>query len=140
MSLKIAKAECLDFSSTFDSHSSRDGSGKENSNSIPVLSLVQFSRSPFVSFGTIKLGSSKSQPLRIENPTEDVPTTVVVDKISATKGFSVDRTSFTIQVRENVILTCLKLANLLCFLTNCKALGTPKEAHLHLLLNIMCIQ
>ncbi|KAA0712294.1 Abnormal spindle-like microcephaly-associated protein -like protein [Triplophysa tibetana] len=104
MSLKSAKAECLDFSPTFDSHRSRDKGGKENNNSIPVLSLVQFSRSPFVSFGTIKLGSSKSQLLRIENPTEDVPTTVVVDKISSTKGFSVDRTSFTIQPEDSIIL------------------------------------
>ncbi|CAM4655663.1 unnamed protein product [Leuciscus chuanchicus] len=75
MSFKIAKAECLDFSPTFDSHCSRDRPGKENNTSIPVLSLLQFSRSPFVSFGTIKLGSSKSLPLRIENPTEDATTT-----------------------------------------------------------------
>ncbi|KAL1251232.1 hypothetical protein QQF64_019028 [Cirrhinus molitorella] len=105
MSFKIAKAECLDFSPTFDSHCSRDKPGKENKTSIPVLSLLQFSRSPFVSFGTIKLGSSKSQPLRIENPTEDATTTVIVDKIPASKGFSVDQTSFTIQPEDSIILT-----------------------------------
>lgn len=131
MSLKSAKAECLDFSPTFDSHRSRDKAGKENNNSIPVLSLVQFSRSPFVSFGTIKLGSSKSQLLRIENPTEDVPTTVVVDKISATKGFSVDRTSFTIQVLVNITVTALSwqlvslTRQLWVITTNYKALGDP---------------
>uniref|UniRef100_A0A672PJ10 Abnormal spindle-like microcephaly-associated protein homolog n=1 Tax=Sinocyclocheilus grahami TaxID=75366 RepID=A0A672PJ10_SINGR len=81
--------------------SPRDKPGKENNTSIPVLSLLQFSRSPFVSFGTIKLGSSKSLPLRIENPTEDATTTVIVDKISASNGFSVDQRSFTIQVRVN---------------------------------------
>ncbi|XP_057182279.1 abnormal spindle-like microcephaly-associated protein [Triplophysa rosa] len=125
MSLKTAKAECLDFSPTFDSQRSRDKSGKENNNSIPVLSLVQFSRSPFVSFGTIKLGSSKSQLLRIVNPTEDVPTTVVVDKISATKGFSVDRTSFTIQPEDSIILNVTwtpveegGVRELLCFVAN----------------------
>ncbi|XP_051764927.1 abnormal spindle-like microcephaly-associated protein [Ctenopharyngodon idella] len=105
MSFKIAKAECLDFSPTFDSHCSRDKPGKENNTSIPVLSLLQFSRSPFVSFGTIKLGSSKSLPLRIENPTEDATTTVIVDKISASKGFSVDQTCFTIQPEDSIILT-----------------------------------
>ncbi|XP_050950699.1 abnormal spindle-like microcephaly-associated protein isoform X2 [Labeo rohita] len=104
MSFKVAKAECLDFSPTFDSCSS-DKPGKENNTSIPVLSLLQFSRSPFVSFGTIKLGSSKSVPLRIENPTEDATTTVIVDKIAASKGFSVDRTSFTIQPEDSIILT-----------------------------------
>ncbi|XP_067272183.1 abnormal spindle-like microcephaly-associated protein [Pseudorasbora parva] len=105
MSFKIAKAECLDFSPTFDSQCSRDKPGKENNTSIPVLSLLQFSRSPFVSFGTIKLGSSKSMPLRIENPTEDATTTVIVDKISASKGFSVDQASFTIQPEDSIILT-----------------------------------
>lgn len=107
MSFKVAKAECLDFSPTFDSHCNRDKPGKENNTSIPVLSLLQFSRSPFVSFGSIKLGSSKSLPLRIENPTEDATTTVIVDKIAASKGFSVDQTSFTIQVSVNEKLLCL---------------------------------
>nr|XP_055073870.1 abnormal spindle-like microcephaly-associated protein [Misgurnus anguillicaudatus] len=125
MSLKIAKAECLEFSPTFDSHSSRGETGKENNNSIPVLTLVQFSRSPFVSFGTIKLGSSKSVPLRIENPTEDVSATVVVDKISTSKGFSVDRTSFTIQPEDSIILNVTwtpvdegGVRELLCFVAN----------------------
>lgn len=78
-----------------------------------------------MSFGTIKLGSSKSQPLRIENPTEDVPTTVVVDKISATKGFSVDRTSFTIQPEDSIIINVTwtpveegGVRELLCFVAN----------------------
>uniref|UniRef100_A0A9J8D4B1 Assembly factor for spindle microtubules n=1 Tax=Cyprinus carpio carpio TaxID=630221 RepID=A0A9J8D4B1_CYPCA len=97
--------ECLEFSPTFDSHCNRDKPGKENNTSIPVLSLLQFSTSPFVSFGTIKLGSSKSLSLRIENPTEDATTTVIVDKIAASKGFSVDQTSFTIQPEGSVILT-----------------------------------
>uniref|UniRef100_A0A8C1XCX3 Abnormal spindle microtubule assembly n=1 Tax=Cyprinus carpio TaxID=7962 RepID=A0A8C1XCX3_CYPCA len=105
MSFKVVKAECLEFSPTFDSHYKRDKPGKENNTSIPVLSLLQFSTSPFVSFGTIKLGSSKSLPLRIENPTEDATTTVIVDKIAASKGFSVDQTSFTIQPEGSVILT-----------------------------------
>uniref|UniRef100_A0A9J7YUT6 Assembly factor for spindle microtubules n=1 Tax=Cyprinus carpio carpio TaxID=630221 RepID=A0A9J7YUT6_CYPCA len=125
MSFKVAKAECLDFSPTFDSHCSRDKPGKENNTSIPVLSLVQFSRSPFVSFGTIKLGSSKSLPLRIENPTEDATTTVIVDKISASKGFSVDQRSFTIQPEDSIILTVTwtpveegGVRELLCFIAN----------------------
>ncbi|XP_043079329.1 LOW QUALITY PROTEIN: abnormal spindle-like microcephaly-associated protein [Puntigrus tetrazona] len=105
MSFKVAKAECLDFSPTFDSQCSREKPGKENNTSIPVLSLLQFSRAPFVSFGTIKLGSAKSLPLRIENPTEDATTTVTVEKIAASKGFSVDQTSFTIQPEDSIILT-----------------------------------
>ncbi|NP_001116845.1 abnormal spindle-like microcephaly-associated protein [Danio rerio] len=125
MSFKVAKSECLDFSPPLDSHCSRDKSGKENSSSIPVLSLLQFSRAPFVSFGTIKLGSSKSLPLRIENPTDDATATVIVDKISASKGFSVDQMSFTIQPEDSIILTVTwtpveegGIRELLCFIAN----------------------
>uniref|UniRef100_A0A3B4C9Z9 Calponin-homology (CH) domain-containing protein n=1 Tax=Pygocentrus nattereri TaxID=42514 RepID=A0A3B4C9Z9_PYGNA len=105
MSHNVARAGLLDFSPTFHapSHRSGDKANKENEASVPVLSLVQFSRSPFVAFGTIKLGSSKSLLLRIENPCEDAVTTVTVDKISSSKGFSVDQTSFTIQVSIVII-------------------------------------
>lgn len=71
---------------------------KENNDSIPVLSLVKFSRAPFLSFGTVKLGSSKSAFLRVDNPTDELPIVVVIDKIASSKGFSVDQTKFTIEV------------------------------------------
>uniref|UniRef100_A0A4W5RMW7 Assembly factor for spindle microtubules n=1 Tax=Hucho hucho TaxID=62062 RepID=A0A4W5RMW7_9TELE len=78
---------------------------KENNSSHPVLSLVQFSRAPFVTFGHVKLGSSKSSVLCIENPVEDESIVVAIDKIASTKGFSVDQTRFTIQPEERVNLT-----------------------------------
>ncbi|TRY96933.1 hypothetical protein DNTS_014281 [Danionella cerebrum] len=125
MSFNVAKAECLDFSPTFSSQCSRDENAKENIDNIPVLSLVQFSKSPFVSFGTIKLGSSKSFPLRIDNPTENATVTVIVEKISASKGFSVDQMCFTIQPEGSKILmvTWTPVAEggvreLLCFIAN----------------------
>ncbi|KAI4876255.1 hypothetical protein NFI96_005175 [Prochilodus magdalenae] len=107
MSHDVARAGLLDFSPPLNTPSRRNGdkTNKENYASVPVLSLVQFSRSPFVAFGTIKLGSSRSLPLRIENPSEDAVTTVAVDKISSSKGFSVDQTSFTIQPEDSVIVT-----------------------------------
>lgn len=74
----------------------RDDADKENN--IPVLSLTQFSKAPFVSFGTVKLGTSKSAVLRIENPTQYAEAEVIVEKIPSNKGFSVDNRSFTIQV------------------------------------------
>ncbi|XP_049321864.1 abnormal spindle-like microcephaly-associated protein [Astyanax mexicanus] len=100
MSQDVARAGLLDFSPTFNPPSSR-----KKENDAPVLSLVQFSRSPFVSFGSVKLGSSKSLPLRIENPSEEGVATVTVDKISSSKGFSLDQTCFTIQPEESVIVT-----------------------------------
>ena len=74
----------------------RHDANKEND--VPVLSLIQFSKPPFVTFGTVKLGTSKSVVLQIENPTEDVEAEVTVDKIPSSKGFSVDHSTFTIQV------------------------------------------
>lgn len=73
-----------------------DGDNKEND--IPVLSLVQFSKAPFLTFGNVKLGTSKSATLQIDNPSEDVEAEVTVEKIPSSKGFCVDRTRFTIQV------------------------------------------
>lgn len=67
-------------------------------NDVPVLSLIQFSKPPFVSFGTVKLGTSKSAVLQIENPIEDVEAEVTIEKIPSNKGFSVDQNTFTIQV------------------------------------------
>uniref|UniRef100_A0A6Q2ZL10 Calponin-homology (CH) domain-containing protein n=1 Tax=Esox lucius TaxID=8010 RepID=A0A6Q2ZL10_ESOLU len=80
-------------------------SGNKENHSHPVLSLVQFSRAPFVLFGNVKLGSSKSSVLRVENPVEDATIEVTVDRIPSKKGFSVGQTRFTIEPNEPVNLT-----------------------------------
>ncbi|CAJ1061171.1 abnormal spindle-like microcephaly-associated protein [Xyrichtys novacula] len=82
----------------------RRGEGNKE-NDVPVLSLIQFSKAPFVTFGTVKLGTSKSAVLRIENPTEDAEADVTVEKISSSKGFSVDYRNFTIQPEGSFSLT-----------------------------------
>lgn len=74
------------------------GTRDEKENDVPTLRLVQFSKAPFVTFGTVKLGTSKSVFLQIENPSEDVEAYVAVEKIPSSKGFSVDYSTFTIQV------------------------------------------
>nr|XP_046247893.1 abnormal spindle-like microcephaly-associated protein [Scatophagus argus] len=81
----------------------RDGGNKEND--VPVLSLIQFSRAPFLSFGTVKLGTSKTAVLQIENPTEDAEAEVTVEKIPSCKGFSVDHKTFTVQPEGSFSLT-----------------------------------
>ncbi|XP_042272123.1 abnormal spindle-like microcephaly-associated protein [Thunnus maccoyii] len=88
----------LDFSPT-----RKDVTNKEND--IPVLSLIQFSKAPFLTFGTVKLGTSKAAVLRIENPTEDAEAEVTVEKIPSGKGFSVDYNTFTIQPEGSFNLT-----------------------------------
>ncbi|KAM8874665.1 abnormal spindle-like microcephaly-associated protein isoform 2-T2 [Spinachia spinachia] len=62
-------------------------------------------RAPFVSFGTVKLGTSKSAVLRIANPTEDADAEVTVERIPSSKGFSVDRDTLTIQPGDSFALT-----------------------------------
>ena len=64
MSLVSPKGELMAFSPTNclpeDSQFTGMETSKENKDTIPVLSWVEFSTAPFVSFGTLKLGSSKS--------------------------------------------------------------------------------
>ncbi|KAM6938261.1 abnormal spindle-like microcephaly-associated protein [Lycodopsis pacificus] len=81
----------------------RRDANKEND--VPVLILTLFSKAPFVTFGSVKLGTSKSVVLRIENPTEDAEAEVTVEKIPSSKGFSVDRNTFTIQPEDSFSLT-----------------------------------
>ncbi|KAM4738484.1 abnormal spindle-like microcephaly-associated protein isoform 2-T2 [Anableps anableps] len=73
-------------------------------NDVPVLTLIQFSKPPFVTFGTVKLGTSKSAVLQIENPIEDVEAEVAIEKIPSNKGFSVDQDAFTIEPRSSFSL------------------------------------
>ncbi|KAJ7986238.1 hypothetical protein DPEC_G00337880 [Dallia pectoralis] len=106
MSQLSATGGFLNFSPIRTEDSSGVSSGnKENNSSPPVLSLVQFSRAPFVLFGNVKLGSSKSSVLCIQNPVEDATIEVTVDKVPSKKGFSVAQTSFTIQPNDLVNLT-----------------------------------
>lgn len=71
---------------------------EDKENDIPILSLIQFSKAPFLTFGTVKLGTSKSAVLQVDNPSEDVEAEVTVDKIPSSKGFCVDHSRFTVQV------------------------------------------
>ncbi|XP_031725631.1 abnormal spindle-like microcephaly-associated protein [Anarrhichthys ocellatus] len=93
-----ARRGVLDFSPV-----RRDNANKEND--VPVLILTLFSKAPFVTFGSVKMGTSKSVVLRIENPTEDAEAEVTVEKIPSSKGFSVDRNTFTIQPEDSFSLT-----------------------------------
>ncbi|CAL8307358.1 unnamed protein product [Lota lota] len=81
----------------------KDDSDKEND--VPVLSLIQFSRAPFVVFGAVKLGTSKSSFLRIDNPIDDAVAEVTIEKISSAKGFSANHNRFIIQPDSSFTLT-----------------------------------
>lgn len=79
----------------------RDEGNKEND--VPTLRLIQFSKAPFLTFGTVKLGTCRSAVLRIENPTEDAEAEVTVARVPSGRGFCVDRRSFTIPVRPTLL-------------------------------------
>ena len=103
MAQPLRIGEFLDFSPIKPEDTTKLFCDKENTGSVEltVLSLVQFSRAPFVTFGSVKIGSSKSVVLRVENPDSDNGATeVTVNKIASTKGFSVDKTIFNIQVNK----------------------------------------
>ena len=103
MAQPLRIGEFLDFSPIKPEDTTTLFCDKENTGSVelPVLSLVQFSRAPFVTFGSVKIGSSKSVVLRVENPDSDNGATeVTVNKIASAKGFSVDKTIFNIQVNK----------------------------------------
>uniref|UniRef100_A0A8D3BA68 Assembly factor for spindle microtubules n=1 Tax=Scophthalmus maximus TaxID=52904 RepID=A0A8D3BA68_SCOMX len=74
----------------------------DKENNVPVLSLIQFSKAPFVAFGTVKLGTSRSAVLRIENPADDAEAEVTVEKIPSGKGFSVDLSLCSVLQPEGV--------------------------------------
>lgn len=94
MSETATRKGFLDFSPV-----KRGDGNKEND--VPTLRLIQFSKAPFLTFGTVKLGTSRSTVLQIENPTEDAEAEVTVERISSSKGFSVDHSTFTIQVSSS---------------------------------------
>lgn len=94
MSETATRRGFLDFSPV-----KRGDCNKEND--VPTLSLLQFSKAPFLTFGTVKLGTSRSTVLQIENPMEDDEAEVKVEKIPSSKGFSVDHSTFTIPVSSS---------------------------------------
>lgn len=63
-----------------------------------VLSLSHFSRPPFLSFGSVRVGTSCVRRLAVENPNAE-PVHGAVDRPPpASKGFSVEQDSFLLQV------------------------------------------
>ncbi|XP_053718819.1 abnormal spindle-like microcephaly-associated protein isoform X2 [Synchiropus splendidus] len=77
----------------------------DKENDVPVLSLIQFSRPPFLNFGVVKVGTCRSAELLVENPNDEGEAEVWVEKIPSVRGFSVDRDSFTVQPKSSTTLT-----------------------------------
>ncbi|KAM9283802.1 abnormal spindle-like microcephaly-associated protein [Morus bassanus] len=80
--------------------------GEEEADEAPaVLVLSHFSRPPFLSFGSLRVGASRARLLGIDNPNvEDAE--VVVDRFPASaRGFSIERRRFSVQSGQRIFVS-----------------------------------
>ncbi|XP_040215825.1 abnormal spindle-like microcephaly-associated protein [Rana temporaria] len=78
-----------------------DTSGSDDT---PLLSLTHFSRPPFVTFGCVEPGVSRSADLVLQNPSPE-PAYLTVYKLPTHRGFTVPDTDILIPPFESVPLT-----------------------------------
>ncbi|XP_006834297.1 PREDICTED: abnormal spindle-like microcephaly-associated protein homolog [Chrysochloris asiatica] len=77
------------------------GAGKDAA-SPPVLSLSHFCKPPFLCFGDVRLGTSRTLSLAIDNPNEEVAEVEICRFPAADQGFSVSQRSFLLQPKEKI--------------------------------------
>nr|XP_033772299.1 abnormal spindle-like microcephaly-associated protein [Geotrypetes seraphini] len=75
----------------------QNGGGRESA--CPRLILSHFCRPPFVTFGTVKVGSFKTVLLAVENPHSE-SAEVLIDKCPTHKGFSLEQRKLVLQPTE----------------------------------------
>lgn len=71
---------------------------EEEAASPPVLSLSHFCRSPFLCFGDVRLGASRTLPLALDNPNEETADVRLSRVPAAEQGFSIWPSAFVLQV------------------------------------------
>ncbi|NWQ68255.1 ASPM protein, partial [Neopipo cinnamomea] len=70
-----------------------------------VLVLSHFSRPPFLSFGRLRVGTSRTLLLGVDNPNEE-HTDVVVERFpAAAKGFSIEHRRFAVQSGQRIFVS-----------------------------------
>ncbi|NWI08232.1 ASPM protein, partial [Crypturellus soui] len=67
-----------------------------------VLVLSHFSRPPFLSFGSLRLGASRTRLLRLDNPNAEDAEVAVERFPAAAKGFSIEHRRFFVQSGERI--------------------------------------
>lgn len=83
----------------------RDPAAQEEAAAPPVLSLSHFCRSPFLCFGDVRLGASRTLPLALDNPNEEVAEVQVAHFPAAERGFSVSPRSWVLQPKEKIVIS-----------------------------------
>ncbi|XP_006155520.1 abnormal spindle-like microcephaly-associated protein, partial [Tupaia chinensis] len=71
----------------------------------PLLSLSHFCRSPFVCFGDVRLGTSRTLPLAVQNPNQEVAEVRISQFPAADLGFTVSPRSFVLQPEEKIVIS-----------------------------------
>ncbi|XP_007481071.2 abnormal spindle-like microcephaly-associated protein isoform X1 [Monodelphis domestica] len=79
--------------------------GTEVSGSPVLLRLSHFSRPPFLCFGDVRVGVSRTLPLILDNPNEEVVDVRVARLPKADQGFSVSPQSFILQPKERIFVS-----------------------------------
>ncbi|NWT18245.1 ASPM protein, partial [Vireo altiloquus] len=80
--------------------------GEEDADEGPaVLVLSYFFRPPFLSFGRLRVGSSRTRLLGIDNPNED-DADVVIDRFpAAASGFSIEQRRFFVEAGQRIFVS-----------------------------------
>ncbi|NXJ49249.1 ASPM protein, partial [Spizaetus tyrannus] len=81
------------------------GNEQDADEALAVLVLSHFSRPPFLSFGSLRVGASRTRLLAIDNPNaEDAE--VVVDRFPASaRGFSIEHRRFSVQSGQRIFVS-----------------------------------
>ncbi|XP_058664584.1 abnormal spindle-like microcephaly-associated protein [Ammospiza caudacuta] len=82
------------------------GGEEEDADEEPaVLVLSYFSRPPFLSFGRLRVGASRTRLLGIDNPNEDDAEVVIERFPAAARGFSIERRRFFVESGQRIFVS-----------------------------------
>ncbi|XP_061489951.1 abnormal spindle-like microcephaly-associated protein [Rhineura floridana] len=99
--------------------------GEEDGESLPVLTLSHFSRPPFLSFGTVRVGTSRLRRLALENPNAEPVRVAICRPPPASKGFTVEQHLCLLKSGERTLISITwtpleggKVRELITFIVN----------------------
>ncbi|KAM7014235.1 abnormal spindle-like microcephaly-associated protein [Passerculus sandwichensis] len=82
------------------------GSEEEDADEEPaVLVLSYFSRPPFLSFGRLRVGASRTRLLGIDNPNDDDAEVVIERFPAAARGFSIEHRRFFVESGQSIFVS-----------------------------------
>ncbi|NXX69982.1 ASPM protein, partial [Spizella passerina] len=83
----------------------RGGEEDDTDEEPAVLVLSYFSRPPFLSFGRLRVGASRTRLLGIDNPNEDDAEVVIERFPAAARGFSIERRRFFVESGQRIFVS-----------------------------------